>query len=133
MRLLVCLSFLFMAGCRIHVIAPEHVGVVSGDLSFVCMPGEVCEIDVDSFDFEMKFYAIPAPGYSFLHWKNSPDHLCPGFFSDKCLVSTQWMDTTDEDFRTMLQSNRIVFLEPVYRQDEAAEGFDWDSLAMGDP
>lgn len=133
MRVLLCVLLMAMAGCRIQVIAPQHVAVVTGDLSFLCLPGEVCEIEVSGYDFEMHFYAVPAPGYSFLYWKNSPDHLCPGFFSNKCVVSTVGADPADADFRAMLESDRLVLLEPVYRRDEAAPGIDWTTVEMGDP
>ena len=119
---------LAISGCKLVIIAPPHVAVGSEDMNFMCLPGNTCEIDVSDYQFDMSFYAIPKPGYSFLHWKSDPGHLCPGFFSNKCHVSTVGIDPADHQFATLLHSSARFYLEPVYRRDETAPTLDWESI-----
>ncbi len=117
-----------LGGCKVVVVAPPHVAVVSGDMSFMCPPSQTCEIDVSDYSFDMSLYAVPKPGYSFLYWRSAPDHLCPGFFSNKCHLSTVGIDPADEDFAQLLFSQRRFYLEPIYRRDEEAPTLDWQDI-----
>lgn len=125
-----CLVFcsVMLSGCKLVVIAPAHVAVVSEDMSFVCLPGETCELDISDYQFDMSLYAVPKPGYSFLYWSSAPDHLCPGFFSNKCHLSTVGVDTADAEFARVLSSDRRFYLEPIYRRDAQAPTLDWQDI-----
>ena len=119
---------LLLSACKVVVVAPPHVAVVNEDISFVCMPGQTCEIEVSDYNFDMSLYAVPRPGYTFLYWSSETDHLCPGFFSNKCRLSTVGIDPGDEEFRAVLESDRMYYLEPVYRRDEDAPTLDWSDI-----
>ena len=120
-----------LSGCKVVIIAPPHVAIVSGDMTFMCLPGETCELDVSDYEFDLSLYAVPKPGYRFLYWSAEPEHLCPGFFSNKCHISTRSVDPNNEEFRNMLQSPRVFYLEPVYRRDETAPPINWETLEGG--
>lgn len=127
----ILLLSLVLGGCKVIVVAPPHVAVVSEDMEFACMPGQTCEIDVSDYKFDMVLYAVPKPGYSFLYWKSGAENICPGFYSNKCHISTLGADQSNEALNELLSSERRFYLEPVYRRDETAPDVDWESIEGG--
>lgn len=124
--LVICLN-----GCKVVVVAPSHVAVVSEDMTFMCLPGETCEIDVSDYDFDMSLYAVPKPGYRFLYWSGEEGHLCPRFYSTKCHLTTRGIDPANEKFRTLLLSEQVFYLKPVYMLDESAPVINWQGIEGG--
>lgn len=117
-----------LSGCKLRVVAPDHVAVVSGDMTFMCLPGETCEINVSDYDFDLSLYAVPKPGYRFLYWSREKDHLCPGFFSNKCHLSTRDIDPSIDSFREVMNSDQVFYLEPIYIRDDTAPGISWETI-----
>ncbi len=124
-KLALCLLYLLcMSGCKVMVIAPEEGAVATADMAFVCMPGESCEISVDHFDVNMKLYAVPAPGYRFVHWKKDERYICPGLEELSCHIRTDNVDQGNTDIQEMLATEHVFMLQPVFVRDDTPPSLD---------
>lgn len=124
-KLALCLlSLLCISGCKVTVIAPQGGAVATGDMAFICMPGERCDISVNNFDVNMKLYAVPAPGYRFVHWKKGEHHICPGFEELSCNIRTDNVDRENEELQQMLATDHVFLLQPVFALDDTPPSLD---------
>ena len=117
---LVCL--LALSACKVEVIAPPHGAVSSDDMAFICLPGNTCEIDVSTFDLDIKLQAIAKPGYRFVRWKGGEHHICPDFTARVCRIRTNNQDASNRELQEMLATDHVFLLEPVFEPETAPAG-----------
>lgn len=131
-RLLVYLACLLaLSACKVAVIAPPHGAVSSDDMAFMCLPGNTCEIDVSTFDLDIKLQAIAKPGYRFVHWKGGEHHICPDFTERVCRIRTDNVDANNRELQEMLATDHVFLLAPVFEPEATPadpEGIFLDSL-----
>ena len=102
-----------LAGCRLEITVPNQGTVVTADGDFSCGPGESCVIEVSDTRFDETFVAVPAPGYSFSHWKKADRHFC-GKLIKACRLFTSGFAGTD--LMAFLESDETFTLTPVFVQ-----------------
>ena len=102
-----------LSACKVVVVAPDHGAVVSGDLTFFCLPGERCEIDFAHFTTDMRLQVIAEPGCMFERWNDVPSYLCSGFTDPVCRLSTNNLDPQNTDHLAMLDSEHVFYVGAV--------------------
>ncbi|MCB1842562.1 MAG: hypothetical protein KDI09_06330, partial [Halioglobus sp.] len=107
--LLVLVAALLLQGCRITQIVPEGGAVVSASGQHACAAGATCVIELHGEDFSDTFTAVPAPGYRFMGWQQSPGSLCAGKTTPCALVDVPGS-------LTALEAD--TFLLPVFAPDD---------------
>jgi hypothetical protein len=105
----------------------EHGSVATKSESFVCASGSKCTLDIESFDFEETFYAIPEKGYRFKEWKRGKGYFCGGL-REHCPLSTASF-SGNALLEEVLYSDQPYYLEPVFERESCAAvagGYTWN-------
>lgn len=110
---ILALMVVLVAGCKIVVTVPFGGKVVTED-GFVCLAGEICEIDVSDDSFDSTFTAMPAQGYTFVRWRPKASAFC-GDTKVPCALSTTGF-APYPPLLDILNSDSKFFLEPVFVQ-----------------
>ena len=123
------LAMIFMTGCKVIVVVPEHGSVVSESGNYDCREGARCEIDVADFLFDESFEARPDPGYEFSYWLARERGLCAGS-AEVCELSTADYEVSD-GLTALINSDEIFYLQPVFRREIAP--YDFSAVACLNP
>jgi hypothetical protein len=113
--LIVGVSSLLIAGCKIRIEVPEGGNVTTVSGAYSCSSGKACDIDVVDTFFDETFIAEPANGYEFKNWKKRSSGLCAGTEPTPCRLFTSFYESFPA-LMAILESDSPFYLEPVFER-----------------
>lgn len=125
-----------LSGCFIQAI-PAPGGIVatlSGSVP-ACAEGDTCVVaDMNDGTFDEIFAAVPAAGYSFLHWKKAQNHMF-GCGTDPVQRVVSSFFVGNEFLEPFLSADFTMFAAPVFRSSgpEILYTTDFECIDIADP
>ncbi len=110
--LLITLSTLLVAGCKIRIVVPNGGGVITVSDLVDCKAGQSCDVDVVDIFFDESFVAVPNDGFIFIGWKKAGRHFC-GNKREPCDLFTSEFGGNDT-LMGFLNSDEVFFLAPQF-------------------
>ena len=139
---------LLCIGCKVRIEVPEGGQVISSSGDYDCRlltadavirpahavgeeeEGFHCDFVIEDTSFNETFTAVPSSGWEFAGWRNRKpgEYLYGGFESAQVWLTTIGFDA-NELLMTILQSDQVYYLEPVFEKVEpSGAGTDCSNL-----
>lgn len=118
LKLLLLMTMLLLAACRLEVIVPEGGRVTSASGNFDCGEASTCQQNITSGDFEETFTAVPNSGYRFVAWGSETQERCSGS-SESCTLSLRGFPISVRN--RILGSDSVIRLRPIFEATEAPQ------------
>lgn len=104
----------FLGGCKLALVSVEGGEIVRGKSEDFCQETYNCIIEINDANFYETFFAFPAPGYEFSHWKEAPGFLCGGSTDPACSVDNRGLAGNPDFSQAIASPATILFLMPVF-------------------